>query len=137
MIERRESQHEKAHTQATNKGSDNPRKPLGLSGGSRNCHSLVLQARANMLNRMIRAELLVIFIWCLFFAGQGVRGAQTEFETTCAKLAVRTGEDSERLQELFKVDWLHTMRERPEFATAVGFRGQNNRWSDQSLEANR
>jgi uncharacterized protein (DUF885 family) len=36
---------------------------------------------------------------------------------------------------LFKLDWEHTMQENPEFATAVGFAGQNDRWSEMSLEA--
>src|SRR5439155_6149399 len=57
------------------------------------------------------------------------------FEQDCAKLASRTGNDAGRLWELFKLDWDHTMRENPEFATEVGYPGQNDRWSDVSLEA--
>ena len=64
-----------------------------------------------------------------------LNAADTEFEKDCARLATSKGNDTQRLHELFKLDWEHTMRERPEFATAVGFPGQNNRWSDQSLEA--
>ncbi|HVF60976.1 MAG TPA: DUF885 domain-containing protein [Thermoanaerobaculia bacterium] len=43
--------------------------------------------------------------------------------------------DSERLQELFDVYWDFAMHEFPEFATYVGFPGQNDRWTDQSLAA--
>ncbi|MGH7519883.1 MAG: DUF885 domain-containing protein [Gemmatimonadales bacterium] len=43
--------------------------------------------------------------------------------------------DSARLHQLFARDWEYTMREYPEFATAVGYPGQNARWTDNSLEA--
>jgi uncharacterized protein (DUF885 family) len=43
--------------------------------------------------------------------------------------------DSVRLHELFARDWAYTMREYPEFATSVGYPGQNARWTDYSLEA--
>lgn len=43
--------------------------------------------------------------------------------------------DSTRLHELLAQHWAYTMREYPEFATAVGYPGQNGRWTDNSLEA--
>jgi uncharacterized protein (DUF885 family) len=43
--------------------------------------------------------------------------------------------DSARLHQLFAQDWEYTMREYPEYATAVGYPGQNARWTDNSLEA--
>ena len=43
--------------------------------------------------------------------------------------------DSARLHELFAQDWAYTMREHPEYATAVGYPGQNARWTDESAEA--
>jgi uncharacterized protein (DUF885 family) len=61
--------------------------------------------------------------------------AETAFEQNCAQIASRSGNDSERLHELFKLDWEHSMVEHPEFATEVGYPGQNDRWTDQSLEA--
>src|SRR5258705_6610291 len=61
--------------------------------------------------------------------------AETPYEQACASLASRKGNDSARLQELFQLDWEHSMQESPEFATEVGYPGQNARWSDQSLEA--
>ncbi|HEX9669279.1 MAG TPA: DUF885 family protein, partial [Thermoanaerobaculia bacterium] len=43
--------------------------------------------------------------------------------------------EAERLQELFDLYWDFAMHEFPEFATYVGFPGQNDRWTDQSLAA--
>src|SRR5574341_870558 len=43
--------------------------------------------------------------------------------------------DSARLHQLFAQDWEYTMREYPEFATAVGYPGQNARWTDNPLTA--
>jgi uncharacterized protein (DUF885 family) len=63
------------------------------------------------------------------------QAAETPFEQNCGQLADRLGNDSERLHDLFKLDWEHTMIESPEFATEVGYPGQNNRWTDHSLEA--
>jgi uncharacterized protein (DUF885 family) len=41
----------------------------------------------------------------------------------------------ERLHRLFDLQWQYTMEEYPEFATYVGWPGQNHRWTDVSLEA--
>jgi len=43
--------------------------------------------------------------------------------------------DSVRLHQLFAQQWEYTMREYPEFATSVGYPGQNARWTDNSVEA--
>jgi len=43
--------------------------------------------------------------------------------------------DSARLHELFRVNWEYRMTEFPEFATYVGYAGQNDRWTDNSLAA--
>jgi uncharacterized protein (DUF885 family) len=40
-----------------------------------------------------------------------------------------------RLHRLFDFSWEYTMKEVPEFATSVGYAGQNDRWSDISFEA--
>jgi uncharacterized protein (DUF885 family) len=48
---------------------------------------------------------------------------------------VMTMNDTERLQKLFADDWAWRMREYPEFATNVGYPGQNDRWTDMSLPA--
>lgn len=43
--------------------------------------------------------------------------------------------DSTRLHELFRLNWQYVMTEYPEFATYVGYPGQNARWTDNSLQA--
>jgi len=43
--------------------------------------------------------------------------------------------EPERLHRLFDLQWQYTMEEYPEFATYVGWPGQNHRWTDVSLEA--
>ncbi|MFY9825729.1 MAG: DUF885 domain-containing protein [Thermoanaerobaculia bacterium] len=47
------------------------------------------------------------------------------------------GQESEsvRLQKLFDLTWEYVMHSSPEFATAVGYPGLNDRWSDESFEA--
>jgi uncharacterized protein (DUF885 family) len=60
---------------------------------------------------------------------------RTSFESDCEKLASDKRSDSERLQELFKLDWDYSMHESPESATDVGYPGLNDRWSDNSLAA--
>ncbi len=79
-----------------------------------------------------KALTLLVSGW--FLSHPGALLAATPFERDCARLAVHRGNDAARLRELFKLDWEHTMREDPEFASEVGYPGQNDRWSDQSLE---
>jgi uncharacterized protein (DUF885 family)/heat shock protein HslJ len=43
--------------------------------------------------------------------------------------------EGERLRQLFAADWDYGMRESPEAATWTGYPGQNDRWTDRSLEA--
>src|SRR5207237_8238810 len=47
----------------------------------------------------------------------------------------RTSGDRTRLGELSRVNWEYLMTEFPEFATYVGYPGQNARWTDNSLQA--
>jgi len=61
--------------------------------------------------------------------------AETQFERDCVELSKSRGKETARLHKLFKLDWEHTMRESPEFATEVGHPGLNDRWSDISLDA--
>ena len=49
--------------------------------------------------------------------------------------AAQQAPDSVRLHELFAQRWQYTMHEYPEFATSVGYAGQNARWTDYSLAA--
>jgi len=71
----------------------------------------------------------------LFLSPLLALSAETAFEQNCTQLAGRIGNDTERLHDLFKLDWEHAMLDNPEFATEVGYPGQNDRWTDQSLEA--
>ncbi len=92
--------------------------------------ALVASYSCGMTGR--RALTLLVSGW--FLSHPGALLAATPFERDCARLAVHRGNDAARLHELFKLDWEHTMREDPEFASEVGYPGQNDRWSDQSLE---
>lgn len=44
-------------------------------------------------------------------------------------------DDDARLQKLFAIDWARGLRESPEFATAIGVPGEDDRWTDQSEAA--
>ena len=69
-------------------------------------------------------------------AAQQPRATPSFHERYAALLAnPRHLADSTRLHELFRVNWEYTMTEYPEFATDVGYPGQNARWTDNSLAA--
>jgi len=59
------------------------------------------------------------------------------YEQQADEIIARRGAvpEAERLHRLFDLQWQYTMEEYPEFATYVGWPGQNHRWSDVSLEA--
>ncbi|HSU52743.1 MAG TPA: DUF885 domain-containing protein [Candidatus Dormibacteraeota bacterium] len=82
-------------------------------------------------NQVIRCLPLIIVLMCVAHSP----AAQSPFEQGCSNLAARKGDDADRLHELFKLDWEHAMQESPEWATSVGYPGQNARWTDQSIEA--
>ncbi|MEY2565082.1 MAG: hypothetical protein QOH88_3275 [Verrucomicrobiota bacterium] len=60
-----------------------------------------------------------------------------EFTTRGQALLANTEKlsDPDRLHRLFDFSWEYTMKEAPEFATAVGYPGQNDRWTDISFGA--
>jgi uncharacterized protein (DUF885 family) len=60
-----------------------------------------------------------------------------DYETRAEEIVARRGAEPERerLHRLFDLQWQYTMEEYPEFATYVGWPGQNHRWTDLSLEA--
>lgn len=72
---------------------------------------------------------------CMSLATSLPGAAETPFEQACARLAARVGRDTARLHELLRLHWDYTMREYPEYATEVGYPGQNHRWTDWSLDA--
>jgi len=43
--------------------------------------------------------------------------------------------DAERLRQLCQIDWERAMRESPEYATDVGYPGEDDRWTDMSIAA--
>lgn len=63
--------------------------------------------------------------------------AETQYERNLAAIAGDANRTSEhdRLWKLFDLDWRYLMTEYPEWATGVGYPGQNGRWTDSSLEA--
>jgi uncharacterized protein (DUF885 family) len=85
--------------------------------------------------KFIRARVLIAFLVCCLSWVAGFAQTATRFESDCDKLAKLRGKDAVRLHQLFKLDWDHSLRESPEFATEVGFPGLNDRWSDNSLDA--
>jgi uncharacterized protein (DUF885 family) len=77
----------------------------------------------------------VLFAAALASAQQPASGRS--FHDRYAELVAnpRHSSDSARLGELFRVNWEYAMTEFPEFATYVGYPGQNARWTDNSLQA--
>src|ERR1051325_1345709 len=80
-------------------------------------------------------RIFTVFASALFLSPLLCFSAETAFEQNCTQLAGRLGDDANRLHDLFKLDWERAMLENPEFATDVGYPGQNDRWTDHSLEA--
>ncbi len=63
--------------------------------------------------------------------------SQTAYERQCAELLTPGvhGNEHARLWKLFDISWQYQMTEFPEWATSVGYPGQNGRWTDLSLDA--
>lgn len=61
--------------------------------------------------------------------------AETNYERACAAIITSQASAAGQLHQLFRLDWEHRLVEDPEFATEVGFPGQNHRWSDLSPAA--
>ena len=81
-----------------------------------------------------------IVVLALLLGLASITRAQTnaapDFHARFLKLASQRGlSDSARLHRLFALDWEYTNVESPELATVVAFPGQNERWTDYSLEA--
>jgi uncharacterized protein (DUF885 family) len=69
-------------------------------------------------------------------AAQAPQSRAIAFQQRLRQIAAqRTVSDSARLHRLFDADWDFTMKEFPEYATFVGYPGQNARWTDRSLAA--
>lgn len=74
----------------------------------------------------------------LFFA-LGVVPSQAENFKSCADFRVQGSFKSEglKLAALMKHHWSYNMQESPEWATFAGYPGQNDRWTDASLQGKR
>jgi uncharacterized protein (DUF885 family) len=81
---------------------------------------------------------IAVALCALGLAGGALGATPAEEFTARGKELVANKEarsDAERLQRLLDFSWEYNMKESPEFATYVGYPGQNNRWTDMSFEA--
>ncbi|HVF73138.1 MAG TPA: DUF885 domain-containing protein [Chthoniobacterales bacterium] len=84
----------------------------------------------------MRRLVLALCAFGFAYAGQCATPSEEFIAQGKEFLAKRdSGSDPERLHRLFQFSWEYTMKENPEFATNVGYPGQNHRWSDLSLDA--
>ncbi len=74
---------------------------------------------------------------CLIVLFSSAAAAQDNFQDELQSIIQNSENlgDSARLHKLFDAQWKHSMHEYPEWATYVGYPGQNHRWTDNSLEA--
>ena len=72
----------------------------------------------------------------LILGSRAVSGQSANYAQRFVALAAVPGlSDSARLHQLFDLDWEYTNVTYPENATYVGYRGQNDRWTDLSVPA--
>jgi len=78
----------------------------------------------------------MVLLW-LTTASRVHSASLSPYELACANLTSSAGKTAEhdRLWQLFDINWQNQMTEYPEWATSVGYPGQNGRWTDLSLEA--
>ncbi len=94
--------------------------------------------RSNKKSRL--AQMVVaVAVLNLLCGAPVVAAEQTDFERTMAGIAAGTATDSksehDRLWKIFDACWSYKMHESPDWATAVGYPGQNGKWTDDSLTA--
>jgi uncharacterized protein (DUF885 family) len=79
----------------------------------------------------MRSLILIPLLFAAVYAGAA------EQKPKCAMFAkfAASGTPSQKLNRFFDGMWKYVMTEHPEFATYVGYPGQNDRWTDNSLEA--
>jgi uncharacterized protein (DUF885 family) len=81
---------------------------------------------------------IAVALCALGLAGAALGATPAEEFTSRGKELLANKEarsDAERLHRLLDISWEYNMKESPEFATYVGYPGQNNRWTDMSFEA--
>ncbi len=77
---------------------------------------------------------ILVLTLSLIVSSTGFAKANTSI---CATLnqAISKGTPAQKLGKFLDEQWKYSMTESPEFATYVGYPGQNDRWTDYSLEA--
>ena len=87
--------------------------------------------------RQILVQCLVIATVYSFAVGTSQAQTAGAFPARCRELVEnKSGEaDEVRLNRLFESYWDYLMTENPEWATEVGYPGQNRRWTDNTLDA--
>jgi uncharacterized protein (DUF885 family) len=88
-----------------------------------------------MKSTLVRVLVLVVLTY--FIAMPSGTAAEASYAQGLAAVNVSKGKSSEhdRLWKLFDLHWNYLMTEYPEWATSVGYPGQNGRWTDMSFEA--
>src|SRR5437773_8531155 len=117
---------------------------MSLSSRSeRACHPERRRREGSASESPTMTRLGLMAITCLLFAAalasaqHPPSGPGLTFHARYAELAAnpRNLSDSARLGAVFRLNWEYVMTEFPEFATYVGYPGQNARWTDHSLQA--
>lgn len=88
--------------------------------------------------KTLRKRLIATAFLGLLACGPTFAAEQTAYERTMSGItasATDSKSEHDRLWKLFDEYWANKMREYPEWATSVGFPGQNGRWTDMSLAA--
>lgn len=88
-------------------------------------------------DKLIAAALLSILLYGPSY-GPAFAAEQTSYERTMSGITAdgaKSKSEHERLWRLFEIYWDYKMHEYPEWATSVGYPGQNGRWTDQSFTA--
>lgn len=86
-----------------------------------------------MRNRLIATAFLGLIACGPTFAAEPTAYERTMSGITAS--AATSKSEHDRLWKLFDEYWANKMREYPEWATSVGFPGQNGRWTDMSMAA--
>lgn len=88
--------------------------------------------------KTLRKRLIATAFLGLLACGPTFAAEQTAYERTMSGITTSAADsksEHDRLWKLFDEYWANKMREYPEWATSVGFPGQNGRWTDMSIVA--
>ncbi len=83
-------------------------------------------------------RLITAAILSMLACGPAFAVEQTPYERTMSGITAdgaKSQSEHQRLWKIFDTYWDHKMHEYPEWATSVGYPGQNGRWTDMSLAA--